>query len=374
MIETGSALLVVLASISLLRFLLSRSGLAQGRGRSGSLELLEVRALSARQRICLVRVDGERLLVGSSEAGLTLLTRLPAAAQQPASAIGTNAGAGADATAGRDAAVAEVGAGASHDATPAGWSGRLHRALRTALFLAIVLAPGLGLAQEADPARTVSIALPGLTGPGEISTTLEILAVMTLVSIAPSLLLMATCFTRIVIVLALLRQAIGLQSLPPNQVLVGLALFTTFFVMAPVADQIHTDAYTPYVESRIDVETAAVRAAAPVRRFLFAHTREKDLDLFVSMRAQGEPVSIEDVPITTVLPAFMLSELRTAFEIGFLVYLPFLVIDLVIASMLISMGMIVLPPIVISLPFKLMLFVLMDGWNRVLGSLVSGLS
>jgi len=366
LIETGSALLIVLASISLLRFVLVRGGFNAKGGRGNAIEIETVQALSSRQRLCLVRVEGKGLLVGSSEAGITLLGELgdaPADSDRPDS----------DAAPQRDAGDATRPA-----AGPAGWT-RLSRSLRTLTFLALVLTPALASAQAAPAsatgAETIAIDLPGLTGPDEISSTLEIVALMTLVSIAPALLLMATCFTRIVIVLALLRQAIGLQQLPPNQVLVGLALFTTLFVMAPIGERIRSEAYEPYVAQEIDASTATTRAVAPVRRFLSAHTRESDLALFASLqKSEATKTSSDEISLFTLLPAFMISELRTAFEIGFLVYLPFLVIDLVIASMLISMGMIVLPPIVISLPFKLMLFVLMDGWNRVISSLVMGLS
>ena len=361
MIETGSALLIVLASIALLRAALVRARVLPGANGRGALEVLESRALSARQRICLVEVDGQRLLLGSGEGGVRLLARL-----EPVDATTSPADA-PDAT--RD----EPGLSATPDRSGPGRPIRLHRLLRAFTALTVVLLPAVAWGEGGAASPAISIQLPGMTGPGEISSTLEIVALMTLVSVAPSILLMATCFARVVIVLAFLRQAIGLQQLPPNQVLVGLALFTSLFVMAPVGEQIHADAYVPYVAEEIDAATAAARAQAPIRHFLLAHTREDDLDLFLSMRGRTTPVDLEDVSLMTVLPAFMISELKTAFEIGFLVYLPFLVVDLVIASMLISMGMIVLPPIVISLPFKLMLFVLMDGWNRVIGSLVTGL-
>ena len=235
-----------------------------------------------------------------------------------------------------------------------------------------LLAPLPAMAQEAaSPSLVVS--LPGLDGPEEIAPALELLALLTVVSIAPSILLMMTCFTRVVIVLAFVRQAIGVQHLPPNQVLVGLALFVTLFVMAPLGDQIKSQAYDPYVSGEISLDEAGEKGLAPLRNFLLSHTRESDLDLFLSMSESEEATAIDDVPTATLLPAFLISELRTAFQIGFMVFLPFLVIDLVISSMLISMGMIVLPPIVVALPFKIMLFVLADGWNLILGSVVSSL-
>jgi flagellar biosynthetic protein FliP len=254
------------------------------------------------------------------------------------------------------------------------------RVLRSATPLAVLLAILVGRSALAAPPDPSDLQLPTLSAvisqaaePGEVSSTLQIVALVTLISVAPSILLMATCFTRIVIVLAFLRQAIGIQQLPPSQVLVGLALFLTLFAMAPVGEQIRAEALEPYMKREIDERDAFTRASVPVREFLTRFTRERDLELFVSI-SDSEPVdSLADAPLTMLLPAYMLSELRTAFEIGFMLYLPFLVIDLVVASTLISMGMIVLPPIVISLPFKLMLFVLLDGWNLVVSSLLNGL-
>ncbi len=358
MVEVTSALGIVLGAILLLRLALQAWGVGSTT-RERRLRVVESCALGPRQRLHVVEADGERMLVGSSEGGLTLLRRLPRAEPEP----------------GRDREPTEEAA--------AGAASRLPAPLR-----AVLRAGGLGLAaaglaalghpvaagaQEALSPATLSLALDGATAPEGISSSLEILALFTLVSIAPSILLMATCFTRVVIVLAFLRQAIGIQQLPPSQVLVGLALFTTLFVMAPVGDRIRVDAYEPYVAQEIDAATASQRALTPVRAFMLEHTRESDLDLFLEIAGLTEVETLEDVPLTTLLPAYMISELRTAFEIGFMIYLPFLVVDLVIASMLISMGMIVLPPIVISLPFKLMLFVLLDGWNLIVGSLVSGL-
>ena len=184
---------------------------------------------------------------------------------------------------------------------------------------------------------------------------------------------MTTCFTRFVIVLAFVRQAVGVQNSPPNQVLIGLALFMTAFVMQPVANEVIDLAYDPYVEGQLTGKEALVEAMQPIRGFLLSQTRESDLALFVELAGAGPVATPEEVPLTSLLPAFLVSELRTAFEIGFVIFLPFLIIDLVVASLLISMGMIVLPPIVVSLPFKIMLFVLVDGWNLILGSLVQGM-
>ena len=184
---------------------------------------------------------------------------------------------------------------------------------------------------------------------------------------------MATCFTRILIVLSLLRQALGTATLPPNQVLVGLALMTTIYVMAPVGDAVYIDSIEPYMAKTIGGEEALKRGIAPVRDYMLRHAREADLLLFVDMKGDAIPEDPEQVSLASLMPAFMISEMRAAFEIGFMIYLPFLVVDLVIASMLISLGMIMLPPVMIALPFKLMLFVLVDGWNLTLTSLVAGL-
>ena len=348
MVETGSALLVVVALLVVLRSVLGRTGWLQAGAGSG-LRVVAVRGLTGRAQLCVVEVDGRRLLVGVSDGGVSLIDRL-----EPE----------------EDAEQVELPESDSAGGLRKGPTRWLRLLLVAGVLLASPMIPTL--ASAAEPA-TLSIDLNGLSEPDEISSSLEIVAVLTLVSVAPSILLMMTCFTRVVIVLAFLRQAIGVQQLPPSQVLVGLALFITFFVMAPVAEQIRVDAYQPYVEKEIDAETAAERAVTPVREFLLQHTREADLALFADLTTSPAPADPVSMPFTSLLPAFMLSELRTAFEIGFMIYLPFLVVDLIIASMLISMGMIVLPPIVISLPFKLMLFVLMDGWNRVVGSLIGSL-
>jgi len=362
------ALGIVLGALVLLRAGLEAIGF-RGARRRKALRVLETCPLGGKRHVHLLEVEGERLVVGASEGGVALLRVLAPAQEAPAPEEGEGETLG-EAT-GTKPRWAET-------------SRKLAAFLRTgagALCLGgllLGLDPGQASAQEVSVDQTASspsltLSLGTASEPEGVSGTLQLLALLTMVSVAPSLLLMATCFTRVVIVLAFLRQAIGVQHLPPNQVLVGLALFTTLFVMAPIGEQIRVDAYAPYVAHEIPAEEAARRAVVPVRRFLAEFTRERDLALFLQY-AEGEPPEdLTNVPLTTLLPAYMLSELRTAFEIGFMIYLPFLVIDLVIASMLISMGMIVLPPVVISLPFKLMLFVLLDGWNLVLGSLMTGL-
>ncbi len=198
----------------------------------------------------------------------------------------------------------------------------------------------------------------------------QIVILLTILSLAPSILVMVTSFTRIVVVLSLLRSAIGLQTAPPNMVMVSLALFLKAFIMMPTLQQAYDDGVQPLVDGDIEIEQAFERASDPFRTFMLSQVRDRDLALFQELSGQDEPEGPEDLAMATLIPAFMISELRRAFEIGFLLYLPFLIIDLVIASVLMSMGMMMLPPVVISLPFKLIFFVLVDGWNLVAGSLV----
>jgi len=217
---------------------------------------------------------------------------------------------------------------------------------------------------------TISVGVGKVTQPGDVSTVLQIFFLMTILSLAPGLLIMTTSFTRIVVVLSFLRNAIGAQQAPSNQIIIGLSLFLTFFIMTPVWQQVNTDALKPYKAGAISQEMAFKKAVAPIRKFMFTQTREKDIALFLSLSKMPQPKNADDVPTLTLIPAFMISELRTAFQIGFLVYIPFLVVDMVVASVLMSMGMMMLPPVMISLPFKILLFVLVDGWGLLIGSLV----
>jgi len=205
---------------------------------------------------------------------------------------------------------------------------------------------------------------------GDLAIPLQILLLLTLLSFIPALLIAMTSFTRIVIVLSLLRQALGVQQMPPNQVLIGLALLLTIFIMRPVGERLHTQVVQPYLAKTLTTPAALQQAVEPLRDFMLRQTREKDLALFIQVAHASRPNTPADVPLTALLPAFVISELRTAFQIGFLLYLPFLILDLVISSLLVSMGMMMLPQALISLPFKLMLFVLVDGWNLIVGSLV----
>ncbi len=204
----------------------------------------------------------------------------------------------------------------------------------------------------------------------DVAVALEIVALLTILTLAPAILILMTSFTRLIIVFHFLRQAIGTQSSPPNQVMVGLALFITFFIMKPVWQDVYNNALQPYLDEKISPKEAFESAKVPIRKFMLFNTREKDLALFVHASKTKRPSSTDDVSLLVLIPAFVISELQTAFIIGFVIYIPFLVIDMVVASVLLSMGMMMLPPIMISLPFKLMLFVLVDGWNIVVGSMV----
>ena len=234
--------------------------------------------------------------------------------------------------------------------------------------LALAAAPMLASAAPGLPAVTIETAAGG----GQTYTlTLQLLALMTAITFLPAILLMMTAFTRIVIVLAILRQAIGAGQAPPNQVLIGLALFLTLFVMSPVVEKIRVDAVAPYSAGTIDTSTALERGVAPLKTFMLEQTREKDIAAFVAIAGGTGYDRPEDVPLTVLVPSFVTSELKTAFQIGFLLFIPFVIIDLVVASVLMSMGMMMLSPVLISLPFKIMLFVLVDGWTLVMGSLAA---
>lgn len=223
---------------------------------------------------------------------------------------------------------------------------------------------------EPVPLPSLNIGVGTATKPGEVATTIQIFLLLTVLSLAPSLLIMTTSFTRIVVVLSFLRTALGTQQAPSNQIILALSLFLTFFIMTPVWQQINREAYQPFRAGTLSQEQAFEKAVQPVRKFMLSQTREKDLGLFVSLSKQQRPKNADDIPTLTIVPAFMISELRTAFQIGFLIYIPFIVVDMVVSSVLMSMGMMMLPPVMISLPFKILLFVLVDGWGLVIGSLV----
>ncbi len=239
--------------------------------------------------------------------------------------------------------------------------------LKTLVLLLFLLLPA-GVFAAGLP--TITVGIGEANDPGEVSTALQILVVLTILSVAPAILLMTTGFTRIVIVLSFMRQAMGTQSAPSNQIVIGLALFLTFFIMAPVFEQINEQALQPYLDKEISQEQALELAVEPMRGFMFSQVGEKDLQLLVDISKSPQPENREDISLLTLIPAFMLSELKRAFQMGFLLFIPFLMVDMIVASILMAMGMMMLPPIIISLPFKILLFVLVDGWSLVVGSLV----
>ncbi|QGY39251.1 flagellar type III secretion system pore protein FliP [Pseudodesulfovibrio cashew] len=236
---------------------------------------------------------------------------------------------------------------------------------------AALLVPALALAQAPTvPKLTMELAA-GQAEPGEVSTLLEILFLLTVLGMAPAIMLTMTSFTRIIIVFHFLRQAMGTQQMPPNQILAGLAIFMTVVIMMPVGKAINDTALQPYLNEEIQFMEALDRAQKPVREFMFKHTREKDLSIFYSITKEPRPKTKEEVNTLMLVAAFAISELKTGFTIGFLIYIPFLILDMVVASILLAMGMMMLPPVMISLPFKILLFILIDGWNLLIGSLVN---
>ncbi|ABA88415.1 flagellar biogenesis protein FliP [Syntrophotalea carbinolica DSM 2380] len=242
--------------------------------------------------------------------------------------------------------------------------------MKSASGIVLMLLIVLPASVMAEPVPAITIGLGQAGGQAPPSTLMQILLIMTVLSVAPAILLMTTAFIRLAVVLSFLRQAMGTQQMPPNQVIIGLSLFLTFFVMSPVFNQINDQAVQPYLTQKIDQKQALTLAVEPMRQFMFSQTTESELSLLMEISGHPDPAGKEDVPTLTLIPAFMLSELKRAFQIGFMIYIPFLVIDMIVASVLMSMGMMMLPPIIISLPFKLLLFVLVDGWTLIVGSLV----
>ncbi|ABC77214.1 flagellar type III secretion system pore protein FliP [Syntrophus aciditrophicus] len=238
------------------------------------------------------------------------------------------------------------------------------------VILFTVLGPGVA---SAEPLSLPNISLTvggNADSPDKVATVIQLLFILTVLSLTPAILLMLTSFTRIVIVLSLLRQAMGTQQMPSNQIIIGLSLFLTFFIMSPVWQSVHSEALKPYYDEEISGEQAIERAVIPVKAFMLKQTREKDIALFLQISKGKRPEKPADLALSVLVPAFVISELKTAFQIGFLLFLPFFIIDMVVASVLLSMGMMMLPPIMMSLPFKLLLFVLVDGWYLIIGSLV----
>ena len=238
-------------------------------------------------------------------------------------------------------------------------------------FIFLGLASILGAQTAAIPTMNFQLASPET--PQQLVSSLNVLVVLTLLFLAPSLVLVMTTFTRFVIVFGFLRQALGTQQVPPTQLLVMLAMILTFFVMEPVGIKAYESGIKPYIEEKIGYEEAFEKTTLPFKNFMIRNTREKDLALFFRIRKMQNPQNVSDVPLSVVIPAFIISELKTSFEIGFLLFLPFLVIDMVVASILMSMGMMMLPPVMISLPFKILVFVLIDGWNLLIGNLIASI-
>ena len=238
-------------------------------------------------------------------------------------------------------------------------------------ILILLLFFSTNLLVGADAIPTVNLSLSAPNSPEQLVTSLNLLVVLTVLVLAPSMIFIGTSFLRLIVVFSFLRQALGTQQMPPNQVLVSLALILTFFIMEPIATKSYNIAVKPYLAQEIGYQEAFEKGVQPFKAFMVRNTREKDLALFFRIRKLDNPKNIEDVPLTVAMPAFIISELKTAFQIGFLLYLPFLVIDMVVASVLMSMGMMMLPPVMISLPFKLLVFVLVDGWNLLVGNLVA---
>lgn len=252
---------------------------------------------------------------------------------------------------------------------------KMNNKIKYPIIISIILCLGLFVLSSTALAQTP--ALPSITlgveqadSPEKVSTLLQVLFLLTVLTLAPAIVVMMTSFTRFAIVLSLVRHALGTQQMPPNQIIIGLALLLTFFLMTPVFNQINNEALQPYLAEEITQEEALDKAVKPIREFMLKQTRKKDLSLFIDISKMDKPNNYDEIPTIVVLSAFVISELKTAFTIGFVIYIPFLVIDMVVASVLLSMGMMMLPPFMVSLPFKLMLFVLIDGWNILVGSMI----
>ena len=238
-------------------------------------------------------------------------------------------------------------------------------------WLSLIFIIGLLVPVDAFASNIIpGVDLGDSTDPDNVWNTVTIVLLITILSVAPAILILMTCFTRIVIVLGFVRTALATQQMPPNQVLIGLALFMTLFVMAPTIGEVNQVAVQPYLQGEISQTEALDNAAKPIKQFMIKQTREKDLKLFLDFSGAERPASVDDVPLTALIPAFAISELKTAFQMGFMIYIPFLVIDMVVASILMGMGMMMLPPVMISLPFKILLFILVDGWHLVVKSLL----
>ncbi|MFW2373948.1 MAG: flagellar type III secretion system pore protein FliP [Gammaproteobacteria bacterium] len=234
------------------------------------------------------------------------------------------------------------------------------------------MVPGSSIAQDLINLPGIEINLTdGVDDKQKITTAIKVAAGLTILSLAPAIIMMMTSFTRIVIVLSILRHALGMQQTPPNTVIISLAIFLTIFSMWPVIDRINSESYEPYIENKLDVSSAIYNAKVPMRDFMVSQTREQDLALMLDISKSAKPNSIDEIKFVTLIPAFLISELKSAFQIGFIIFIPFLLIDIVVASILMSMGMMMVPPMMMSLPIKILMFVLIDGWNLIIGSLLN---
>jgi flagellar biosynthetic protein FliP len=367
LIQITVALLIVLGAIVLLLRFLRQRVLPH----SGLIKVFHYQPLGPKKGIAIVKVLNDYLVLGVADENISILSKLNSSDVENTLKHESNIE--------RQASSVERGASGvvrhassvmrralkklvtRYSSLVTGFKVTRYSLLVTFLPIAYSLLPDLSFAAPATPQ------VGNFLG---FATPLDLLLFLTLLSFLPAILVMTTCFMRIVIVLALLRQAMGTPTVPPTQVLIGLALFITLFVMSPVIDRIYSDAYLPYTKQEIGAEEALNRAAVPLKEFMLKQTREKDLALFLNLSNAPRPATPMDLSMRVVIPAFAIGELKRAFEIGFLLFLPFLVIDMVVASVLLSMGMMMLPPIMVSLPFKLLLFVLIDGWGLVIGSLV----
>jgi len=242
------------------------------------------------------------------------------------------------------------------------------------IFVILYLNASFAQQNQPLPLPKINVELGTAKNPEDISTSLQLLLALTILAIAPSIILMTTCYLRVIIVFHFLRTALGTQQMPPNQLLAGAALFIMFFVMAPAWQKAHDEGLKPYIDKKITLDSAYSKGIAPIREFMFKNVRQKDLELFLSIANMPQPDNRDDIPIHILIPAYTLSELRAGFIIGFFLFVPFLMIDMIVASILMSMGMMMLPPMLISTPFKILLFVLIDGWNLIVGSLVRSIN
>ncbi len=359
LLKVMATLAALLGVLILALYLWKRYGPA-GAGDDSMIKVLATHYLSPKKALILIRVGEEKFLLASVADQLTMLTPVSASEVDSASAPPLPPGFDGPRTQNSEP---QTTAG-----VPPPQAGRCLKSMKGLAMTAVIL---VFLGTAAVPAW--SLPTPGLDqflGPDRLSLSLQILLLLTILSLAPAIMIMVTSFTRLAVVFSFLRHALGTQQVPPNQVIIGLALFLTFFIMAPVWQEIQEKAVSPYLAHKLKGEEALHKGLAPLRDFMLKQTREKDLALFISISKGPRPKTPQEVQVSALIPAFMISELRTAFEIGFLLYLPFLIIDMVVASVLLSMGMMMLPPVMVSLVFKVLLFVLVDGWHLMVGSLV----